>query len=60
MFVRLNIMVRIQPTSAKYKIELFHRKSNFTLWQSKIMDVLIIQRLDVALQKEKLAKIKKI
>jgi len=38
---------------AKFEIPLFNWKTNFTLWQSTIQDVLVSQGLDLALEDEK-------
>ena len=38
----------------KFEIPLFDRKTNFTLWQSTIEDVLVSQGRDLALEDEKI------
>lgn len=45
-------MTMMQSSSAKYEIMLVDRNSNFTLWQSIMMEVLTTQELDITLAKD--------
>ena len=43
-------VVRITVSNAKFEVEKFDGMNNFSIWQCEVMDVLIQQELDIALE----------
>ncbi|KAG6625545.1 hypothetical protein CIPAW_16G104500 [Carya illinoinensis] len=43
---------RSTVSNAKFEVKKFDRTSNFNMWQCEIMDVLIQQELDIALEEK--------
>ena len=42
--------VRMTVSNAKFEVEKFDGTNNFSMWQCEVMDVLIQQELDIALE----------
>ena len=42
--------IRMTVSNAKFEVEKFDGTNNFSMWQCEIMDVLIQQELDIALE----------
>ncbi len=43
------LAIRSMVSNAKFEVEKFDRMNNFGMWQCEVMDVLVQQELDIAL-----------